>query len=95
MAQRFGNLRDSQTSQSIKDPSSLIHLRPDSHGFRSRTIKVLLHQCDGTLASLVRSILVEDVVEIDEKGAQVLDLLLGMGRILGQNTGEFEEVEEE
>lgn len=43
----------------------------------------------------MRTVLVEDVVEVDEDGAQVLDLLLGMGGVDGECARELEEVEEE
>lgn len=43
----------------------------------------------------MRPVLVEDVVDVDEEGAQVLDLGLGVGGALRQDARQLEEVEEQ
>ena len=41
-------------------------------------VQLVLHKCDELLAGLVRSVFVDNVVEVEEKCAYVLDLVVAL-----------------
>lgn len=88
-------IRHAQAPQPVQHAARLVDLRANRHGLGARAVQVLLHQRNGRLARLVRAVLVEDVVEVDEEGAQVLDLGLGVRGVARERAVELEEVEEE
>jgi hypothetical protein len=56
---------------------------------------VLLHHLGGAFAGLMRAILVEGVVDVDEQGAQVVYLGGGVGGVARQRARQLEEVDEQ
>lgn len=84
-----------QTAEPLEHAPRLVDLGPDGRRLTARLVEMALHDGDGRLAGLVGAVLVEDVVHVDEEGAEVGDLGLGVRGHARQDAGELEEVEQQ
>lgn len=87
--------RQVQAAQPLEHLSRLVDLRAYGCRLGARAVQMVLHHLNGRLSRLVRPILVEDVMHVDEERAQVLDLGLGVGGTARQGAGQLEEVEQQ
>lgn len=84
-----------QAAQALKNPPRAINLRSHGDCLCPDAVEVVLHHLNRRLARLVRPVLVESVVGVDEERAQIRHLGLGVGGAAGEDASELEEVEEE
>jgi hypothetical protein len=70
--------RQLDAPQPLERALGLVDDGPDGGRLRALGVELVLHEGDELLAGLVRAVLVEDVVEVEEEGAQVLDFLAAL-----------------
>lgn len=78
---------DRQATQSFEYPLSFIFGVANGVRLGSCTVQLRLHHRDERLASLMRTILVDEVVEIDEEVSDVRDLFFGLLDVRGRQQG--------
>lgn len=93
--QRLRRRREPEAAQPLEHAARLVDLRADGDRLGARAVEVVLHQLNGRLARLVRAVLVEDVVHVDEERAQVLRLGRRGRGAARQRARQLEEVEEQ
>lgn len=92
---RIHRRREPEAAQPLEHAARLVDLRADGDRLGARAVEVVLHQLNGRLARLVRAVLVEDVVHVDEERAQVLRLGRRGRGAARQRARQLEEVEEQ
>lgn len=73
-----GMRRYLDAAESFKYASGFINDGADSGCLGTLGVELILHQGDKLLSCLVRAIFIQDMVEIQEKCAQILDLLTAL-----------------